>query len=155
MERKCIVHYDFLNIKEPLREVTDVSLNSQKENKQIRERLHCEQCNGIPDRLDKTYYMHPECFKKFNYARTLAKRKGSNNENTLPRGGTSQEDVAGTSKRRGMFADICMLCKKKKIKVNGKEYYPKKILTFEAEKTLKLAVKMKNDEKLNILMMLI
>ena len=47
-------------------------------------------------------------------------------------------------------ADICMLCKKKKIEVNGKEYYPKKTLTFEAEKTLKLAVKMKNDEKLNV-----
>ena len=84
------MHYDCLNIKEPLREVTDVSLNSQKEKKQIRERrggenLHYEQCNDINDGIDKNYYMHPEYFKKLIYARTLAKRKGCNNENTLPK----------------------------------------------------------------------
>ena len=41
-----------------------------------------------------------------------------------------------------------MICKKKKIKVNGKEQHPKNIVTFEAEKTLKKAAQLKHDEEM-------
>ena len=91
--RQCIVHYDSINIKEPLRADTDVSLKSLKEKKEIRKNLgsdnyHYEQCSGIPDTLGADYYSHPECFKKFTYAKTLSKRKcndGNSSESKIRR----------------------------------------------------------------------
>ena len=128
-----------------LREVTETSLKSLKDNRLIRETLggsnhHYEQCAGVPDTLDKPYFLHAKCFKKFAYAKTLSKRKGNddNSVSKVPRLTRSiGRDDNSCSTTSSMFPDSCMICKKKKIKVNGKEQHPKKIVTFEAEKTLK------------------
>ena len=58
----------------------------------------------------------------------------------------SQDIDNGTVDKRGMFPDVCMICKKKKIIVSGKDCYINRIVNFKAEQTLKKAAEMKNDE---------
>ena len=84
--KRCQVHYAFINISSPLREITEVAFKSLHENKKIREQLggenyHREQCESVPELFDDTYMIHPECYKKFIYAQTILKRKHNNNEN--------------------------------------------------------------------------
>ena len=79
--KHCIIHYDSIQVKGSLRSVTKVSLKSLKENQEIRKNLggdnyHYEQCLGVPDSLDSSHFLHPQCLKKITYAKTLAKRKG-------------------------------------------------------------------------------
>ena len=40
--KQCIIHYDNITIKEPLRSLTEVTLKSLKENREIRQKLGCE-----------------------------------------------------------------------------------------------------------------
>ena len=77
------VHYAFINISSPLRENTEVAFKSLHENKKICEQLggeNCEQYESVPELIDETYMIHPECYKKFIYAQKILKRK-RNNEN--------------------------------------------------------------------------
>ena len=151
--KHCIIHYDSIQVKGSLRAVTEVSLKSLKENQEIRKNLggdnyHYEQCLGVPDSLNSSYFLHPECFKKFTYAKTLAKRKGGEENpsaNKFQKLTRSRQDVDVTPGERGIFPDICMICKKKKIKVNKKDCYTTQIVTREAENSLKNAAEMKND----------
>ena len=78
--KQCTIHRDNINIKEPLRYLTEVTLKSLKENREIRqkpggENYHYQQCAGIPDPLNSNYYLHPECSRKFIYAKTLDKQR--------------------------------------------------------------------------------
>ena len=57
----------------------------------------------------------------------------------------SRQDVDVTPGERDIFPDICMICKKKKIKVNKKDCYTTKIVTHGAENSLKNVAEMKND----------
>ena len=75
---RCIIHYDLISTANTLHEVTVTKLPTLQNYKVIRENLggdnlHHEQGNGIPEDLDKHYYYHPEFFKKYAYAKTLAK----------------------------------------------------------------------------------
>ena len=155
--KQCIIHYDSINTKEPLRGLTDVTLKSLKENKEIRQKLggenyHYQQCAGIPDTLNSNYYLHPECFKKFIYAKTLEKRKYQSNGDAIniskmQRTTRSSQSIDAVEKG-GLFPDMCMICEKKKIKVRGKDYYTTRISTRDAEETLKKAALLKKDEEM-------
>ena len=143
---KCIVHYKSLSTTS-LREVTATTLSTLKNCKTIREQLggdnlHREQGDGIPEELDKKYHYHPECFKKFIYAKTLAKRKG---ESQTCRQSKRRKS---TTDERGLFGNHCMICKKLQIKVGPKFQLPKKILTIEASNSITKAAEMTKDEEL-------
>ena len=63
-----------------MREVTETSFNSLLENKQIRktlggENLDNEQYEIVPETLEGKIFVHPECYKKFTFAKKLLKRK--------------------------------------------------------------------------------
>ena len=89
---------------------------------------HIEQCKRIPDNLGEIeYFYHRKCFQKFVYAKTLLKRKGCNNDNQADQSPSTkvqrttraslQNTVTVSS--AGIFPNICMICKKKDIKVKG------------------------------------
>lgn len=143
---KCIVHYESISTTS-LREVTPTTLSTLKNCKSIREELggdnlHREQCDGIPEQLDRKYHYHPECFKKFIYAKTLAKRKDESQSTTR------QLKRRRSSSDNGLFGEECMLCKKVQIKVGHKYQKPKLILTTEASSNILKAANMKDDEAL-------
>ena len=151
--KQCIIYYDNITIKELLGSLTEVTLKSLKENREIRQKLgsenyHYQQCTGIPNALNSNYYLHTECFRKFIYAKTLDKRKckdGDDKKSKIQRTTRSGQSI-GTAGKRGIFPDICMICKKKKIKVGGRNYYTTRILTFNAEETFKNAAQLKSDK---------
>ena len=64
MDQVCIVHYEHINITEPLRVVTETSFTSLLENKKIRrplggDNLHNEQCERIQETHNvKEYRKH-------------------------------------------------------------------------------------------------
>ena len=92
--------------------------------------------------------MHTECFRKFIYAKTLDKRKckdGDDIKSKIQRTTRSSQSI-GTADKQGIFLDICMICKKKKIKVGGRDYYTTRILTWNAEETFKNAANLKSDK---------
>ena len=115
--QQCITYYDNITIKEPLRSLTEVTLKSLKENREIRQKLggenyHYQQCPGIPDALNSNYYLHQECFRKSIYAKTLDKRKckdGDVTKSKIQRTTRSSQSI-GTADKRGIFPDICMIC---------------------------------------------
>ena len=107
---RCIIHYDSISTGNKIREVTVTTLSTLQNYKLTRENLggnnlHHEQGNGIPD-LDKQYYYHPECFKKYVYAKALAKRK----ENKDPCEPSRSKRQKGSNERE-IFGDNCMICK--------------------------------------------
>ena len=92
--------------------------------------------------------MHTECFRKFIYAKTLDKRKckdGDDIKSKIQRTTRSSQSI-GTADKRGIFPDICMICKKKKIKVGERDYYTTRILTCNAEETFKNGARLKSDK---------
>ena len=124
--------------------------------KKIRESLggenhHFEQCNKIPENLKGIKFLyHRKCFQKFVYAKTLLKRKAAKEDDKglnakLQR--TTRETLQKTKAAgsRGLFASICMICKKKDLKVKGERQPLPKILTATAEKTMKDAAIAHND----------
>ena len=107
--QQCIIYYDNITIKEPLRSLTEVTLKSLKENREIRQKLggenyHYQQCPGIPDALNSNYYLHQECFRKSIYAKTLDKRKckdGDVTKSKIQRTTRSSQSI-GTADKRGI-----------------------------------------------------
>ena len=92
--------------------------------------------------------MHPKCFRTFIYAKTLDKWKckdGDVIKSKIQRTTRSSQSIE-TADKRGIFPDICMIRKKKKIKVRGRDYYTTQILTRNAEETFKKAAQLKSDE---------
>ena len=63
--------------------------------------------------------MHPECFRKFIYAKTLDKRKckaGNVTKSKIQRTTRSSQSIE-TADKRGVFPDICICKKKRKLKL--------------------------------------
>ena len=93
------------------------------------------------------YVYYRNCFQKFVYAKTLLKRKGSNNDNQadqststkLQRTTRASSQNAITVRSAGIFPSICMICKKKDIKVKEIRQSLSKIVTETAERTIKQA----------------
>jgi len=154
MTSQCIVHYEGISIHNPhsLQELNEKTFASLIESKIIRqklggENLHPKQCAGVPVNLDnKTYHYHSECFKKFTYAKTLAKRKDNTLNQHEKRPKRCKSEVVANE--RGIFGDICMLCKKRQIKIGQKYHYPKPIITLAAASNLKQAAEKCNDAAL-------
>ena len=105
--------------------------------------MHQEQGNGIPEDLDKQYYYHPQCFKKYVYAKTLVKRK-ENKDACEPSRSKRQKG----SNESGILGDNCVICKKHQIKVGHKFPSLKKLLTLDAANNIKNAAEMTQDEEL-------
>ena len=49
----CIIHHDFITTSDQLIKVSQASLKTLTESKEIRENHHEEQCNGIQEALDE------------------------------------------------------------------------------------------------------
>ena len=80
----CIIYYDCVSVSGKLRQITNTTLKTFKKNKVARialggDNFHQLQSAGIPETLDKSYYVHPECYKKFTLAVSLEKRKRKKN----------------------------------------------------------------------------
>ena len=147
----CIVHYEDISVTGKLRKVTTTTLKTLKKNKVALialggDNLHQLESNGIPETLDKTYYVHPECYKKLTFAVTLEKRKRK--KKTVTTKSKRQKLPVSALNERGKFGANCGICKKRRIKVGRKYQYPKQIRTTEAEKNLKEAAKLRKDQAL-------
>ncbi|CAB4024495.1 Hypothetical predicted protein, partial [Paramuricea clavata] len=126
--------------------------------KKIRESLggenhHIDQCNKIPENLGEIeYFYHRKCFQKFVYAKTLLKQKtsqdscqGSNSKLQKLTRKTSQRQSDEATGSRGLFPNICMICKKKELRVKSVCQSLSRIVTDTAERTLKEAAIAHND----------
>ena len=138
---RCIIHYDSISTANTPSKVTVTTLSTLQNCKGIRENLwgdnlHHEQGDGIPEDLDKQYYYHPECLKKYVYAKTLANRK-ENKDACEPSRSKRQKGL----NERGLFGDNYMTCKKYQIKVGHKFQLPKKLLTLDAANNIKKQLK--------------
>eukprot|EP00794_Sanderia_malayensis_P002237 gene2237-2552_t len=164
-ESACVIHYKNITFSDKLTPVSQKSFASLYECKAIRQKLggdnrHDDQCKKLPDSWDeglKIYY-HRECYQKFVYARTLLKRKASEDvkaENVRVKSLRRRDDNRGVGEEehvanpRGLFPQICMICKKEgRIQVNRKRDGLSKILTKSAEHTLKEAALLRNDQEM-------
>jgi hypothetical protein len=157
----CLVHYGSIRTANTLTKVSEAAFQTLVECKNIRLRLggknsHDEQCSGIPESFDgKELYYHRECYQKFTYAKTLLKRKVSQDGEASARKKSERcghkslkiEECSSTDSR-GRFPNHCMICKKTAIKVKGKRQVLAKIVTKSAESTLKQAAKLRNDQEM-------
>jgi len=144
MDKHCVLHYNKISTTS-LRAITTTTLVTLKNCKQIREQLggenlHSEQAVGIPDDLDKEYFYHVECFKKFVHAKVLVKRKADKNSSSRQ----SKQQKAG--KERGLFDENCTICKNYQIKLGQCFQKPKKLVTLEAANNVKKAAEVSKDE---------
>ena len=153
----CIVHYDSLDTSsDKLVQPKANTFETLLECKKIRESLggenhHIDQCSKIPDNLGEIeYFYHRKCFQKFVYAKALLKRKASQDgdegsSSKLQRSTRKASQSAEATSSRGLFLNICMICKKKDVKVKGVRQSLSKIVTDTAESTLKEAAIVQND----------
>lgn len=150
----CVVHYDSLDTSsDKLIRPSANTFETLLECKKIRESLggenhHIDQCNKIPENLGEIeYFYHRKCFQKFVYAKTLLKRKtsqdGCQGSNSKLQKSTRQSDEATGS--RGLFPNICMICKQKELRVKSVRQSLSRIVTDTAERTLKEAAIAHND----------
>ena len=127
----CIIHYNSLDTTgDRLIQQGECTSETLLECKKIRESLggenhHFEQCIKIPENLkDIKFLYHQKCFHKFVYANTLLKGNAAKEDDkglNAKFQRTTRETVqkTKTASSRGLFASICMICKKKDLKVKG------------------------------------
>ena len=129
--------YDFITTSDQLIKVSQASLKTLTESKEIRESLgqenhHEEQCNGIPEALgERSLFYHKECYQKFTFAKKILKKKRDQADHPRKcRKRLSGEHGASDSKNsRGLFPKHCMICLKERIKgkrkisASSKDYY--------------------------------
>ena len=159
-ERTCIVHYESISKSENLVKGSVESYETLIECSNIRENLagenyHQEQCRNLAQHSehDELFY-HRECYQRFTYAKALIKRKSTKGDETetrkvqkFTRGALQTVEKAGP---RGLFPDICMICKNKVLKVKGVRQSLSKIVTETGESTLKQSAKVRNDYEMII-----
>ena len=146
-KQTCQIHYSHLAVDSKLREITEVTLKTLHENKEIREKLggenhHYEQCYAIPHELNRKYFVHPEYYRKVIFAQTIIKRKSSEETHA------SKKIKSNLNEQNNLFPDICMICKKHTIKFSGKKQLPKNIVKFESAEQIKKAAEKRNDEQM-------
>ena len=81
--------------------------------------LHQLQSAGIPETLDKNYYVRPECYKKFTLAVSLEKRKRKKKSINVAKF-KRQKVSPNAQNERGKFSANCGICKKCQRKVSPK-----------------------------------
>ena len=158
----CCIHYDTIKTSENLVKASTTALQTLEECKSIREGLggdnhHPQQCSNIPHCEDLEVvdvYYHRKCYQKFTYAKALLKRKQSADEGkdlNVKVQRTARTSTQGENHSRRIFPDVCMICKKKSLKVSNKRQALTKIVTKTAENSLKAAAKVRGDEEMVIL----
>ena len=121
-----------------LRQIFSTALKILKKNKVVR-------TAGIPEILDKNYYVHLEHYKKFILAVSLEKRKKK--KKTINVAEPNRQKVSLNALNEiEKFGENCGIYKKRQRKVGPKYQYPKPIRTTDAEKNLKEAAKLRKDE---------
>ena len=80
----CIIHYDCVSISRKLHQITFKTLKNLKKNKVSRialggNNLNRLQSAGIPETLDKNYYVLRERFKKFTLDVSIEKERKRKN----------------------------------------------------------------------------
>ena len=153
----CIVHYDSIDTSgDKLVRPSPNTFETLLECKKIRESLgsenhYVDQCNKIPENLGEIeYFYHRKCFQKFVYAKALLKRKASKDNDQgcsskLQRTTRKASQSAEATSSRGLFPNICMICKKTDLKVKGVRQPLSRIVTDTAERTFKEAALAQND----------
>lgn len=157
---KCLIHYDTIFTTDKLTALSENALKTLIECKTIRESLggengHETQCRNIPEKANgKDYFFHRECYQKFTYAKALLKRKLNKDDemggssNKAHRSTRATSSIHETANPKQLFPDICMICKKKTLKVNQKCQPLTKIVTKTAEKALIDAASLKDDTEM-------
>ena len=157
----CIIHYDSIRASNNLIKANDNTFETLLDRKKIRERLggenyHAEQCRNLPEIFEENHYFyHRECYQKFTYAKALMKRKMSKDgdqweSSKIQRTTRGCLPNAEASITRGLFPEMCMICKKKDLKVKHSLQSLSKIVTKTSEKTLKEAAFARNDKEMII-----
>lgn len=154
----CSIHYELIKTSDNLITASQNTLQTLIECKRIRASLRgenhqVEQGSKIPDTIEESsdFYYHRECYQKFTYAKALMKRKKGKDEEQEA-STKVQRTVRGTSldadeaRPRGIFPDLCMICKKKTLKVNNKRQQITKIVTKTAKRTLKASAHVRDDK---------
>ena len=154
----CCIHYKNIKYTDHLIRTSQTTLDMLIENKNIRVNLigenhHPEQCCGIPDFKEQhsELFYHRECYQKFTYAKALLKRKNVKDQE-LGMNSKRQRLISNKSldpneiRPRALFPSICMICKKKSIKINNKRQPFTKVITKMAEMTLKAAAQAQDDK---------
>ena len=154
----CCIHYKNIKYTDHLIRTSQTTLDTLIENKNIRvylggENHRPEQCRGIPDSKEQhsELFYHRECYQKFTNANALLKRKNVKDEE-LGRSSKRQRLIRNKSldpneiRPMGLFPSICMICKKKSIKINNKRQPLTKVITKTAEMTLKAAPQARDDK---------
>ena len=151
----CIIHYNQFERGEKLVDVTEQTFATLVECKSIRESLggdnhHIQQCKFIPDTFNQELKYHRQCYQKFTYAKTLAKRKICKEPRKQRLSNRFVADSQNEAKRRKvelstLFPEHCMFCEKVRITVNKKEQYPKRIETKIAENSVLNAANLRSD----------
>ena len=159
----CVIHYNQIKFSKKLTKVRGGTFEILKQCKNIRAQLggdnfHLQQCQNIPVNFETDLFYHRECYQKFTYAKTLLKRKTESDaiqrksarlENSESQSIDSSSVTVETRKteenRRDLFPENCMICHQHRIKVNGQNQYPTKILTNVSQVTLKKAAESAND----------
>ena len=134
----CIIHYDCVCISGKLCQITSTALKTLKKNNVAHivldgDNLHQLQSAGIPETLEKNYYVHPECYKKFTLAVSLEKRKRKKKSINVAKS-KRQKVSLDAQNERGKFGANCRISKKHQKKVGSKYQYPKPICTTDADK---------------------
>lgn len=134
----CIIYYDCVYVSGKLRQITNTTLKTFKKNKVARialggDNLHQLQSAGIPETLDKNYYVHPECYKKITLAVSLEKRKRKKKSINVAKS-KPQKVSLNALNERGKFGANCGICKNRQRMVGSKYHCPKPIRTTDADK---------------------
>ena len=143
----CCIHYKNIKYTDHLIRTSQTTLDTLIENKNIRVNLGGE--NYHPEHSELFY--HRECYQKFPYAKAVLKRKNVKDEE-LGMSSKLQRLIRNISldpneiRPRGLFPSICMICRKKSIKINNKRQPLTKAITKTAEMTLKAAAQARDDK---------
>ena len=143
----CQIHYDVFDKEgDSVIKLTELTFKRLKEAQKCRvelggDNLHV-QGSRLPDSFDESFYYHKKCYKKFTMAISIHRKRTKFQEFTKRRTKLTGE-LSQT-----LFPKHCMICKKIVIVVNRKKQVPILIELEKAEKVIKEAAKLSNDESM-------
>ena len=156
-DQTCCIHYKNMKYTGHLIRTSQTTLDTLIENKNIcvslgGENHHPEQCCGIPDskKQHSELFYQWGCYQKFTYAKALLKRKcqrrrtgmSSKRQRLIRNKSLDPNEI----RPRGLFPSICMICKKKSIKITNKRQPLTNVITKTAEMTLKAAAQVRDNK---------
>lgn len=146
----CIIHYANQDTFSDIKEISASNEERIRLAKSAREKCndenyHIEQCESIPEQIDKTLHgIHSTpCYKKF----TLILSKTKIETTTPSNQNRTSTRIKSPPNVKSVYPRECNICKKYQITIKRKKVIPIKITTLIATETIKAAA-MKKDEQL-------